>query len=265
MSEPCTPELYAFAHRLADIAGAIIRDGWRAPLAVEQKSDGSPVTAIDRAVEEALRTAIRAEHPSHGVLGEEFPPHQPDAELVWVIDPLDGTKDFIYGLPLFGTLIALLGGQRFLLGLAEQPLTRDRWLGAAGHGTRHNGVPVFTRSCANLAQARVSTMGYDTFCLAEHDRLLPFRAAAGTLITADSFYVFGLLAEGRVDCIVSSGFALHDFAALAAIVENAGGVMTDWQGLPLGRDSGPNVLALGDRALLPEALALLQSAKGSRG
>lgn len=256
-TEPLARDWLDFAAHLGDLAAALLRDRARGALTVETKADGTPVTDVDRAVEQAVRAEIGRRFPDHGILGEEFPPTNRDAEFLWIVDPLDGTKEFIQGLPLFGFLLALAHRGEIVLGLAQQPLTGDRWLGAEGHGTTWNGRPVHVRPCARLADAVVSTQGYDTFCAARHDVLAPIRAAGRNTVAADSCLVFGLLASGRVDLIVSDGFALHDFAALDPIVRHAGGTMTDWQGKRLGLESGRTVLAAGDAALVPEVMALL--------
>ena len=253
----CPKEFLAVAQTAADLAGGMLRERFRRPVRVEDKADGSPVTEVDRAVEAALRDLLRRRLPEQGVIGEEFPAEQAGAEFVWIIDPLDGTKDFLLGLPLFGCLIALAHQGEIVLGLADQPVTRDRWLGAAGHGTTLNGAPARTRACPTLAAAQASTMGYDTFCRQAAPHLQPLRRTCAGLVTADSFYVFGLLASGHVDLVASAGFALHDYAALDAIVRNAGGAMTDWQGQRLGLHSDGSVLAVGDAALLAPAMALL--------
>ncbi len=258
--ESCPDEYIAFAHRLADMAGDILRDCVQQQVSVELKPDGTPVTAADRTVESALRSAIEARLPAHGIIGEEFPATRADAEWLWIIDPLDGTKEFIQGLPLWGTLIALAHHGRLLLGLAGQPLTRDRWIGVSGDGTRCNGQQVQVRRCARLENAVVSVMGYDSFCAAHHDRLSRIRDQAGSVVIADSFQVFGLLANGRVDLIVSNGFALHDFAALDVIVREAGGMVTDWNGKPLTLASGPSIIAAGDPALAEEVMPWLRGA-----
>ncbi len=253
----CPAELVDFAAHLGDIAAALLRDLARVPPKVETKPDGTPVTDADRAVEAALRAAIRAAHPGHGILGEEFPPEREDADFVWIIDPVDGTREYIQGLPLFGTLIALACRGAIVLGLARQPLTDDCWLGADGHGTRWNNAAVAVRQCASLDAAVLSTMGYDTFCAAEHARLAPLRARAREVVTADSFFVFGLLAAGRVDAIASRGFALHDYAALDAIIRNAGGLVTDWAGRRLTLASDGTIAAAGDARVQADLLAAL--------
>ena len=260
MPDPVAAEILAFAHHLADIAGTILREKAEAPPAVETKPDGTPVTDADRAVEQAVRAEINRAYPAHGIRGEEFPPERENAAFVWIIDPLDGTKEYIQGLPLFGFLLALAHRGRFVLGLADQPQLRHRWLGADGHGTTRNGRQVATRQCLTLADAVISTMGYDTFCPTRHATLAPLRQRARNTITADSFYVFGLLAEGRADLIVSDMFALHDYAALDAIVRNAGGMVTDWSGQPLAMAGRNTILAAATPALHAEALAALGGA-----
>jgi inositol-phosphate phosphatase / L-galactose 1-phosphate phosphatase / histidinol-phosphatase len=254
---PCPPDLVIFAHALGDIAGDLLRRSARDPVAVETKADGSPVTALDRAVETALRDAIRRVHPGHGVIGEEFGADRADAEWVWILDPLDGTREFIQGLPLFGTLIALAYRQEIVLGLAEQPLTRDRFVGADGHGSSWNGAPICVRPCAALAEAVLSTTGYDGFAAHRYDALRALRRACRGTANGDTWMVFGLLAAGRIDAVASDGFFLHDYAALDAIVRNAGGRVTDWAGRRLTLASDRSILAAGNARLHAELLQAL--------
>jgi histidinol phosphatase-like enzyme (inositol monophosphatase family) len=254
---PCPAELVAFAHTLGDLACGLLRGFARGPVTVETKGDGSPVTQVDRAVETALREAIAHAHAGHGVIGEEFGADRPDAEFVWIVDPLDGTREFILGLPLFGTLIALAHRGEIVLGLAEQPLTRDRWLGAEGHGTAWNGTQVRPRPCAALADAALSTTGYDSFAAHRAGVLAPLRRRARGVANGDTWMVFPLVASGRIDAVASDGFQLHDYAALDAIVRNAGGIMTDWAGRRLTLGSDGSVLAAGDARLHAEVLAAL--------
>jgi histidinol-phosphatase len=254
---PCPADLLAFAHTLGDLACDLLRGFARGPVTVETKGDGSPVTQVDRAVETALREAIHRAHPAHGVVGEEFGADRADAEFVWIVDPLDGTREFIQGLPLFGTLIALAHAGEIVLGLAEQPLTRDRWVGADGHGTAWNGAPVHVRTCAGLAEAVLSTTGYDSFAAHRAGMLAPLRRRARGVANGDTWMVFPLVASGRIDAVASDGFFLHDYAALDAIVRNAGGVMTDWVGRRLTLASDRSVVAAGDARVHAELLAAL--------
>ena len=256
----CPPDMLAFAHSLGDTACDLLRGFAHGPVLVDTKGDGSPVTQVDRAVETALREAVHRAHPAHGIIGEEFGAERPDAEWVWIFDPLDGTREFIQGLPLWGTLIALAHRGEIVLGLAEQPLARQRWVGAQGHGTTWNGVAVQVRPCAALGEAVLSTTGYDGFAAHRYEVLRPLRQRAGGLANGDTWMVFSLLAAGRIDAVASDGFFLHDYAALDAIVRNAGGVVTDWAGRRLTLTSDRSIVAAGDARVHAEIVAALARA-----
>ena len=163
MPETDLDTLLVFAQHLADAAGEVIRPYFRKPLVVSDKADLSPVTAADRAAEETMRALIEARFPKHGILGEEFGRVREDAELVWVLDPIDGTKSFISGVPLFGTLIALTRAGRPILGIIDQPVLRERWVGAAGRPTTLNGAAVGCRACPVLAAATLFATTPDMF------------------------------------------------------------------------------------------------------
>ncbi|MGQ0676089.1 MAG: inositol monophosphatase family protein, partial [Rhodospirillales bacterium] len=151
--EACPERFIRLARRLADAAGAVVRRHYRTQLKVMGKADTSPVTEADREAEKAMRGIIRRAFPTHGVLGEEYGPERTDAEYVWVLDPIDGTNAFISGIPLFGTLIALARRGRPILGVIDQPVLRERWVGALGRKTTWNGRRVRTRPCARIADA----------------------------------------------------------------------------------------------------------------
>ena len=242
---------------LADAAGEAIRPYFRQPIRVDDKPDLSPVTAADRAAETAMRQLIAARLPDHGIIGEEFGREREDAAFVWVLDPIDGTKSFISGVPLFGTLIALAHRGRPILGIIDQPISRERWIGAAGRATTFNGNPVRCRPCAALAAATVFSTSPDMFKgrdAAAHGRV----AAAAKLVRfgADC-YAYGLLALGFIDLVIESSLKSYDFSAMVPVVEGAGGIATDWQGAPLSLASDGRVLVAGDRAAHRQALALL--------
>ena len=152
-----------FAQRLADAAGEVIRPYFRKPLAIRDKADLSPVTAADREAEEVMRALIERHFPEHGILGEEFGSVREDAEFVWVLDPIDGTKSFISGVPLFGTLIALTRDRRPVLGVIDQPISRERWTGASGRPTTLNGAAIHCRACPMLAAATLFATTPDMF------------------------------------------------------------------------------------------------------
>jgi inositol-phosphate phosphatase / L-galactose 1-phosphate phosphatase / histidinol-phosphatase len=247
----------ALAGDLADVAGEAIRPHFRQPLAVTDKPDLSPVTVADRAAEAAMRRLIGVRFPKHGIIGEEYGPERADAEFVWVLDPIDGTKSFISGVPLFGTLIALARQGRPILGIIDQPISRERWIGATGHPTTFNGIAIRCRPCAALAAATVFSTSPDMFKGADaaaHGRVA--KAAKLVRFGADC-YAYGLLAHGFIDLVIEANLKPYDFSAMAPIVEGAGGVATDWQGKPLSLASDGRVLVAGDPNAHREALALL--------
>lgn len=242
----------ALAHRLADAAGAAIRPWYRAGFAQEQKADHSPVTQADREAEAAIRALLGRERPGDGIIGEEFGTERADAERVWVLDPIDGTRSFIAGRPIFGTLIALMVGGRPVLGVLDQPISGERWIGGDGHSTELNGRPVQTRACPLLGRALFATTA--PWLCGPFDALRA--ATADTLIGGDC-YNYGLLAAGHTDLVVEEGLQLYDWAALVPIVEGAGGRMTDWTGRRLDARSDGRVIAAGDPALIDQALTAM--------
>ena len=247
----------ALAVELADAAGAAIRPHFRKKLQVDDKPDLSPVTVADRAAETAKRGLINARFPAHGIIGEEYGRERDDAEFVWVLDPIDGTKSFISGVPLFGTLIALARQGRPILGVIDQPISGERWIGAAGQPTTFNGAVVRTRSCAALAAATVFSTSPDMFAgaaAAAHARIA--KAAKLQRFGADC-YAYGLLASGFIDVVLEASLKPYDFSAMLPIVEGAGGIATDWQGRPLTIGSDGRVLVAGDKRVHQQALALL--------
>jgi inositol-phosphate phosphatase/L-galactose 1-phosphate phosphatase/histidinol-phosphatase len=242
---------------LADAAGGVIRPYFRQPITVDDKPDLSPVTAADRAAETAMRQLIAARFPDHGIIGEEFGRQREDAEFVWVLDPIDGTKSFISGVPLFGTLIALTRHGRPILGIIDQPISRERWIGAAGRATTFNGNPVRCRPCAALAAATVFSTSPDMFVGADAAAHAKIAAAAKLVRYGADCYAYGLLALGFIDLVVEASNKPYDFCAMPPIVEGAGGIATDWQGAPLSLTSDGRVLVAGDGEAHRQALALL--------
>jgi inositol-phosphate phosphatase/L-galactose 1-phosphate phosphatase/histidinol-phosphatase len=260
MTAPLAAELVALADELADAAGEIIRRWFRQPIAVDDKPDASPVTIADRDAEAAIRARIEARFPAHGIIGEEHGRVRVDAEFVWVLDPIDGTKSFISGVPLFGTLIALLHRGAPVLGVIDQPIARERWIGAAGRATTLNGAAVRVRACPEMARATLFATAPDMFRGAEVAAFERLRGAAKLTRFGADCYAYGLLAAGFIDCVAETSLQLYDYAALVPVVTGAGGVFTDWEGRPLGIGSGGRVLACGDPRLHAEALRLLTAA-----
>jgi myo-inositol-1(or 4)-monophosphatase len=248
------------AEAAADAAGAIIRPYFRAPLDVEAKGDDSPVTIADRNAESALRDLILARFPDHGVMGEEHGTVNPDAEYLWVLDPIDGTRAFVTGRPLFGTLIGVLHRGVPLLGIIDQPVTGERWIGLAGEPTRFRGPfggSAGGRRCATLSDAELSCTSPDMFTPATAPRFGRLKAAVKRVAWGGDCYAYGLLALGLVDVVVDDTMKPWDWAALVPVVEGAGGRVTDWSGRALTLGAAGDVLAVGDPALLPAAVAAL--------
>ena len=246
----------ALAHRLADAARAAIVPHFRSGLAHERKADATPVTLADRAAEEAMRRILTAEVPQDGVVGEEFGVSEGRSGRQWVLDPIDGTTAFLAGRAIFGTLIALLVDGFPVLGVIDQPVQQERWLGVAGEPTTLNGVPVTTRACAELSQAAIATTGPHYFSQDEGDMFMALAQATDhkRMIMGGDCYNYAMLASGHLDLVCETGLKLYDFAALAPVVEGAGGTLCDWNGEPLHAGSDGHVLALGDPARLDDVL-----------
>jgi histidinol phosphatase-like enzyme (inositol monophosphatase family) len=258
--------LIAAAEAAADGAGAAIRPFFRAgaadPLGAELKGDRSPVTVADRNAERAMRAVLAERCPGHGILGEELGLERPEARLRWVLDPIDGTRAFITGRPTFGTLVALLDGETPLLGVIDQPVTGERWVGAAGRPTRFRGPfggTVGCRACASLDRAELSCTSPEMLDAAETPRWRRLAAAVRRVSWGGDCYAYGLLALGQIDLVAEGDMKVWDWAALVPVVEGAGGRVTDWEGRPLRTPGVTRVLAVGDAALLPRAVALMSA------
>jgi inositol-phosphate phosphatase/L-galactose 1-phosphate phosphatase/histidinol-phosphatase len=250
-------QLLAFAQELAETSGAIIRRYFRAPLQVDAKADESPVTIADREAETALRARIEETYPEHGIFGEEFGRIREEAEYLWLLDPIDGTKAFISGKPIFGTLIALLHRGVPVLGIIDQPVLRERWVGATGQPTTFNGAPAQTRPCKDLANATLNATSPDMFEGTDHELFEHLASAVRLPHYGGDCYGYGLLALGFIDLVAEADLKPYDFAPLIPIIEGAGGVITDWSGAPLTTNSDGRVLAAGDLRAHARALALL--------
>ncbi len=249
----------SLANRLADAAGIAIRPFFRSVFNHEAKGDASPVTEADRAAEAAIRSILDAECPHDAIIGEEYGEKPGTSGRTWVLDPIDGTVSFMAGRPIFGTLIALLDDGWPLLGIIDQCISKERWVGAAGKETTLNGKAVRTRSCRTLGDATLASTGPQYF--GEHDAghfmALASKTAHKRMVWGGDCYNYGLLAAGQIDLVVEAGLKLHDFAALVPIIEGSGGLMCDWTGEPLHAESNGRVIALGDSARLEDVLESL--------
>ncbi len=251
----------AAAHAALDAAAQAIRPHFRTPLAADTKSDESPVTIADRNAEMAMRAVLEARFPDHGIIGEEFPNLRESARYRWVLDPVDGTRAFITGRPIFGTLIALLDGDTPILGLIDQPITNERWIGIHGQPTQFRGPygKPGARPCPTLADAELSCTSPDLFTSAQRPAFDRLRQSARRVTYGGDCYAYALIALGLIDAIVEPGLKLWDWAALVPVIEGAGGLVRDWQGHPLTPASDGNVIAVGDPSLLPQIVALLRT------
>ena len=260
MALPDLEPLIRTATAAADAAGSVIRPFFRAGLTADDKSDDSPVTIADRNAEQTIRALIAAQYPEHGILGEEFGLDNPSAGLRWVLDPIDGTRAFITGRPIFGTLIALLADGVPILGLIDQPVTGERWIGALGRPTCFTGPfggTAGTRACAALGAAELSCTSTEMFETPDLPAWTRLQAATRRTTFGGDCYAYGLLALGQIDVILESTMKIWDWAAIVPVIAGAGGSVTDWQGRALTPDSDGHVLALGNPALLEAALSHL--------
>ncbi len=243
LGEDILDQAARLTHRMADASGIIIRRYFRSKITVDSKGDASPVTIADREVEARIREMIAREFPTHGIIGEEFDDHNAANEYVWVIDPIDGTRAFIAGRPSFGTLIALLHNGNPVLGLIDQPIVGDRWLGCDNRPTLFNGAACTVRPCTDLSSASLATTGPQYFNADELVRFNELAAKCGNVVYGGDCHNYGLLASGHIDIVMEAGLKIHDWAALVPVVTGAGGTITDWSGAPLTQASNGQVLA----------------------
>ncbi len=260
---PCPEAFVTLAERLADAAGEIARGYFRQALEIEHKDDESPVTVADREAEAAMRALIAASFPDHGVVGEEHGAERSEAEYVWVLDPIDGTRRFLSGHVQFGALVALLRAGRPLLGVIDMPAMGERWIGAAGRPTTHRdrdgSREARVRPCAALAGANLFSTTPQMFPGADFAAFERVRVQTRQTMYGGECYAYGLLALGFVDLVIEATMGAYDHLPLVAVVEGAGGTITDWAGRPLGLESDGRVLAAGDPRVHAAAMALLNA------
>ena len=253
-------EFLSLANRLAEAARASVRDSAHS-FALEHKADGSPVTDVDRAAETAMRELLEAHVPSHGILGEEHESFGLDREFVWVLDPIDGTRQFCAGVLNFGVLIALCQGGRPVLGIIEQPLAALRWVGVAGLPTTLNGRIAATRPCADIGAALANLCDPDCITPEVSAGYEAVRGATRWNVYDGGCIGFGAMASGRVDlCLYGSNVDPFDICALAPVVEGAGGRISTWSGAPVTLETAEAVVGCGSAELHEEALTRLASA-----
>ena len=257
MSISCPQEFVKFSNALADIAGPIVLNHFRKNIPVDIKSDQTPVSVADRNAEAAMRQLISETYPDHGILGEEQGVDNPKAEYLWVIDPIDGTKSYLAGKPMFGTLIGLAHHGRPILGIIDQPFLKERWQGAIGYKTVYNNSETTTRTCPDLAKATLNSTSPKMFSKTEYRKFLKLSEQVLMTMYGGDCYAYGLLANGYIDLIIEADLKPYDFCALVPIVIGAGGAITDWQGKAIDINSDGRVIASGDPKLISQATKIL--------
>jgi myo-inositol-1(or 4)-monophosphatase len=251
----------AFVDELATAAGDAILPFFRTSLGVEDKGSAAgfdPVTAADRAAEVTMRTLIKRTFPEHGIVGEEYGNEQTDAEYVWVLDPIDGTKSFISGMPIWGSLIGLTRNGTAVFGMMHQPFVRERFTGdsrAAQYRGPAGPRELHVRPCANFSDAMLFTTSPQL--MNEADRAAFGRVEDAVRLSryGGDCYAYCMLASGHVDLVIETGLKPHDIVALIPIIEGAGGIVTNWEGGSAVK--GGRVVAAGDKRMHAAALKLL--------
>jgi myo-inositol-1(or 4)-monophosphatase len=262
-----------FVERLAQVSGEVILPFFRSAIRADDKSQGGmfdPVTEADRGAEAAMRRLIAQTFPAHGVIGEEYGPDRPDAEYVWVLDPIDGTKSFVSGLPTWGTLIGLMHHGEPAYGMMAQPYMRERFYGDGARAKlrtlapSHGDAPpsewatrsLRTRPCASLSEATLATTS-PLLIRDDADRGAYARVEGQVRLAryGGDCYAYCALAAGFIDLVIETNLKPHDIVALAPIIEGAGGVVSTWDGENAAK--GGRIIAAGDRAVYDEARRLL--------
>jgi histidinol phosphatase-like enzyme (inositol monophosphatase family) len=253
----------AFIGRLATASGETILPFFRTSLSIDNKSGGrefDPVTEADRAAEAVMRRLIKSNFPQHGIVGEEFGVEREDADYVWVLDPIDGTKSFIAGFPIWGTLIALLHKGTPVFGMMHQPFIGERFSGDSG-SAQYRGPSgerrLAVRRCASLKDATLFTTS--PLLMNEADRTTFGRVSAEARLTryGGDCYSYCMLAAGHLDLVIETELKPYDIAALIPIVTGAGGIVTTWEGKPA--QGGGRIIAAGDLRVHEAALKLLNA------
>jgi len=257
-------EFEAFAIELAREAARVTLPYFRSGVGHEDKGGAAgfdPVTAADREAEAAIRRLIAERHPDHGVIGEEHGEDRPDAEHVWVLDPIDGTRAFIAGLPLWTTLIALRVAGRPVVGVIAQPYLDEIFVGGPSGARLLRGgaeTPLAVRPCERLNDAIISTTDPDIFTGSERGAWTQVRAAARLARLGCDAYAYAMVAAGRIDLVAEAGLKPWDWSALVPVIEGAGGRVVNWRGEA--PDEGGQILAVGDARLIDQALVTLRRA-----
>ncbi|GAB4235784.1 MAG: inositol monophosphatase family protein [Kiloniellaceae bacterium] len=257
MSDLSAAELLQAAREFTAAAAAKPLQHYRAAFSVEQKADESPVTVADRATEAALREAIAGRFPDHGIFGEEYGSEGLERDVVWVIDPIDGTKSFISGSPLFGMLVAVLKGGRPVAGIIRMPALNECYGGAAGVGSDRDGTPIACRQGVPLEKAFLC-INEANGLMTDHPEIFQrlMRSGAYQRLSYDC-YPYAQLAGGQIDAVVDYNLQPYDYLPVVPVVEAAGGLITDWDGKELTLESDGRVVAAASAELHRDLLKVI--------
>lgn len=256
-------DFLAFAHELADTARGVTLSYFRHPITIEKKTDNSPVTLADKATEALLREKITQRFPEHGIIGEEESNKVSQSDYEWILDPIDGTKSFISGYPLYGTLICLLKNGRPMVSVIDIPALNERYSATINTPTlcakNTELQQAKTAEKTGLADCLLYSTDYAMFTAEEHRRVAPLRQAVSMVRYNGDCYLYAMLASGWIDVVLEADMKIYDFLPLVLIVEQAGGIITDWQGQPLSKESNGQILACANQTLHQAALSLIQA------
>ena len=256
---PDHSEYIVFAEQLAKYSRSMLLTASKIVPKITIKSDSSYVTETDKAVERKLREEIQKKYPDHGIIGEEFEDVNRNSDFVWILDPIDGTAAFVAGIPVYGTLIALAWKGMPFIGVIDHPLTDDRWVGVSNRSAFKNGIPITTRSCTDIRKAYVTCSNPDFMSENQLMQFIKMRDKVAYVQYGASCFAYGTLASGRSDFAVDAGLEAFDIFACAAVIQGAGGIVTNWSGDSLTFDMNGTVIAAGDKTQIKSVLELLNT------
>ena len=250
-------EYLNFANTLADAAGTISMEYFRTSLSIDNKSDESPVTIADQNTELKIRSMIEKEYPDHGILGEEFDSVNPEAEFIWVIDPIDGTRSYIAGHKDFGNLISLTQNKKPIIGIINCPAHNERWVGVKNHNTTINQQTAKTSGIEKIKDAYLFTSGlyFDEPHLRNGVKKITEKVKYYRY--GGDCYMYGMVASGLIDIVIEDTLKVHDYMALVNIIEGAGGEITDKFGNEITTDSKGSIIASANKKLHSELISLI--------
>ncbi len=258
MSQSTDRNFLDFANKLANASGDVLLYYFQSNITTTKKTDLSPVTEADIAVETKIRAMIAEFFPDHGIVGEEFGNINPSSPYQWVIDPIDGTRSFIAGYPIFTTLIALLHNGKPLVGVIDQPVLNNRWAAIAGEKTFYNDSLLASyNNKINIENSNIATTSLSYFSENELFRFNILKEKSASVVYGGDGYAYAMLASGRLDIVLDASMKPYDFCALIPIIEGAGGAITDWQGKELNLDSDGSVVAAANKELHSKVIKFL--------